>query len=218
MWYAVELCCRLPCIYAFNFVVYVVWIFEFRSSRFGENLEHALPSLTELILTSNNIQELVGDDCFHHDIKTALFISVEYASTFYCNRHLIIVLRTKTVTYYLIEPFVDLLQGDLDPLATVKTLTLLRYVILHLLIDHCLVVVALCTALFPCTYLQSAEESCHQQEALQALCHQQNPTNQSAWFPESEAEGKWWPWCRIFRYHTLNAECNNIYKLWMFEA
>ncbi|XP_030232593.1 U2 small nuclear ribonucleoprotein A' [Gadus morhua] len=44
-----------------------------RICRFGENLEHALPSLTELILTSNNIQEL----------------------------------------------------GDLDPLATVKTLTLL---------------------------------------------------------------------------------------------
>ena len=90
-----------------SMLLYVVWIFEFRSSRFGENLEHALPSLTELILTSNNIQELVGDDCFHHDIKTALFISVEYASSFYCNRHLIIVLRTKTVTYYLIEPFVD---------------------------------------------------------------------------------------------------------------
>ncbi|CAL8246572.1 unnamed protein product [Lota lota] len=44
-----------------------------RICRFGENLEHALPSLTELILTSNNIQEL----------------------------------------------------GDLDPLASVKTLTLL---------------------------------------------------------------------------------------------
>ncbi|CAL8349417.1 unnamed protein product [Merluccius merluccius] len=44
-----------------------------RICRFGENIEHALPSLTELILTSNNIQEL----------------------------------------------------GDLDPLASVKTLTLL---------------------------------------------------------------------------------------------
>lgn len=30
------------------------------SSRIGENLEQALPSLRELILTSNNIQELVS--------------------------------------------------------------------------------------------------------------------------------------------------------------
>lgn len=29
-------------------------------SRIGENLEHLLPSLKELILTSNNIQELVS--------------------------------------------------------------------------------------------------------------------------------------------------------------
>uniref|UniRef100_A0A672SBA6 U2 small nuclear ribonucleoprotein A'-like n=2 Tax=Sinocyclocheilus grahami TaxID=75366 RepID=A0A672SBA6_SINGR len=46
-------------------------------SRFGENLEQSLPNLKELILTSNNIQEL----------------------------------------------------GDLDPLATVKSLTLLRYLL-----------------------------------------------------------------------------------------
>lgn len=30
------------------------------SSRIGENLEQSLPSLRELILTSNNIQELVS--------------------------------------------------------------------------------------------------------------------------------------------------------------
>lgn len=32
----------------------------FCCSRIGENLEHSLPSLKELILTSNNIQELVS--------------------------------------------------------------------------------------------------------------------------------------------------------------
>lgn len=31
-------------------------------SRIGENLEQALPSLTELILTNNNIAELVSCD------------------------------------------------------------------------------------------------------------------------------------------------------------
>lgn len=32
----------------------------FCCSRIGENLEHSLPNLKELILTSNNIQELVS--------------------------------------------------------------------------------------------------------------------------------------------------------------
>lgn len=33
---------------------------KFFSSRIGENLEQSLPNLKELILTSNNIQELVS--------------------------------------------------------------------------------------------------------------------------------------------------------------
>ena len=64
--------------HSINMGAYIVQIFGFPSSRFGENLEHALPSLTELILTSNNIQELVGDPYFHHNINMTSFMLAHF--------------------------------------------------------------------------------------------------------------------------------------------
>lgn len=37
-----------------------IFVFLFFCSRIGEGLEQALPSLTELVLTNNNISELVS--------------------------------------------------------------------------------------------------------------------------------------------------------------
>ncbi len=81
-----------------------------RCSRIGENLEQSLPNLMELILTSNNIQELVSPTIDLHSC-TIINRSLSFKVWF----HWIVVSGSQ--------------QGDLDPLATVKSLTLLRYLL-----------------------------------------------------------------------------------------
>lgn len=76
------------------------------------------------------------------------------------------------------------MQGDLDPLATVKTLTLLRYEssVLKdkLVIDLSGAPLNSDPAHLQSLNLQLVKESSDEQEALQALCHQQTPTDPCA--------------------------------------
>lgn len=87
-------------------------------SRLGDNLEQCLPGLRELVLTNNNIQELVSAPS-----PTPLW---ERATTKFQG----LKMTNLPVSFCVVSlpPLYCPLQGDLDPLASVKTLTLLRYV------------------------------------------------------------------------------------------
>lgn len=79
-------------------------------SRIGENMEQALPNLKELILTSNNIQELVSSTV---DVPLCTLINI-----------------WSFVSLNFVQMVVSgAQQGDLDPLATMKSLSLLRYLL-----------------------------------------------------------------------------------------
>lgn len=63
------------CLLAFKCMKCFLFCF-FLSSRIGENLEQSLPNLKELVLTSNNIQELVSTFQPHRNRTIEVFVVV----------------------------------------------------------------------------------------------------------------------------------------------
>lgn len=145
------------------------------SSRIGENLEQSLPSLTELILTSNNIQELVSAwshlNVWIKSVNASLMIYIEIPGK------IIIVLVTCRVTWIHWPRWRHWPSSGMNPQSS------------KLVIDLSGAPPNSDPARLQSLNLQLVKESSDEQEALQALCHQQTPTDPCAWLPEGETQG-----------------------------
>lgn len=166
------------------------------SSRIGDNLEQSLPSLTELVLTNNNIQELVSVISSHqkpfHDQTDLLAWNNWWFSILkqlFRSVRLLYVFFISNLSFWKIYLLINLvsnagwpgppgLSEDADPPQVEITCC-------HIMLNPALV-----CFLTEWLNLQFVKESSDQQEALQALCHQQNPTDPCARLPEGKAKGK----------------------------